>query len=473
MDDPTRDEWQQPDWVLRVLELTPEMVVAEVDAGNGYFTVRIARAVPAGQVIATALEPDMVRFLADRAAREHLPNVRAALATVDDPGLRPESVDRILIVDAWHRVPDRVRLAQQLARALRPGGEIAIFEFTREAAHGPPRARRLLLDTVLADLREAGLVARPSPFEIPGQSIALGIRPGGVGAGTALGAACVPRDQPSWSGPALVVEAVGAHVTICMSPPSGEPVCLAVEPRTGAALGAAAPLVGRRWGPPPVVVPRSKDAIAIDGRTVVVCRAGACERLPEAVPADVGEPPRIAVNAAGTEVFVVGDDESGDLYDIHTHARLAHASFGWGAGPPPPANSREVAFVGSSILVGDFADAGTYDRIVDPRRGGYALLDKPWALLPDHLVVHFDGLGRIDLYDLDASHRTVVQRRAGRPHQPNEGVIGAIAVVGADAVVVTQDPPATYFVDGKAHTISGPRPLPSCPGARPGGRGGP
>ena len=69
-DDPSRDAWQQPDKVIAALGLEPAMSVADVGAGTGYFTVRLARAVPQGQVIATDIEPDMVRYLGERASVE-------------------------------------------------------------------------------------------------------------------------------------------------------------------------------------------------------------------------------------------------------------------------------------------------------------------------------------------------------------------------------------------------------------------
>src|SRR5512143_3695049 len=80
-DDPSRDAWQQPDRVIAALALTPAMTVADVGAGTGYFSVRLARAVPQGEVLATDIEPDMVRYLGERATREHLPNIKAVLAT--------------------------------------------------------------------------------------------------------------------------------------------------------------------------------------------------------------------------------------------------------------------------------------------------------------------------------------------------------------------------------------------------------
>ena len=175
-DDPARDAWQHPDDVLAALALSPRMTVAAVGAGTGYFTVRLARAVPAGAVIATDIEPDMVRYLTDRARREHLANVRTVLGAADDPRLEPASVDRILVVDVWHHIADRAAYARGLAKALRPGGQIAIVDFTQTATHGPPRAHRLLPEVILADLAAAGLDAALSVVQLPDQFIAIGTR---------------------------------------------------------------------------------------------------------------------------------------------------------------------------------------------------------------------------------------------------------------------------------------------------------
>ena len=176
-DAPDRDTWQRPDAVIALLALAPEMTVADVGAGTGYFTVRLARAVPRGQVIATDIEPDMVRYLGERAAREHLGNVRAVLATADDPALEPSSVDRILVVDVWHHVADRRGYAVGLARALRPGGTIAIVDFTASATRGPPRPHRLAPETVIADLAAAGLDAKLATATLPEQYVVLGTKP--------------------------------------------------------------------------------------------------------------------------------------------------------------------------------------------------------------------------------------------------------------------------------------------------------
>ncbi|MCX5746244.1 MAG: class I SAM-dependent methyltransferase [Proteobacteria bacterium] len=175
-DDPARDAWQHPDDVVAALGLTPAMTVADVGAGTGYFTVRLARVVPEGQVIATDIEPDMVRYLTERAGKAQLANVHAVLATGADPKLAPRSVDRILIVDVWHHVEDRVGYARGLASALRPGGQVAIVDFTLAASHGPPPKHRLSPDAIIADLRAAGLDAVLSSTVLPEQYIVVGTR---------------------------------------------------------------------------------------------------------------------------------------------------------------------------------------------------------------------------------------------------------------------------------------------------------
>ena len=159
-DDPARDAWQEPDRVIAALALGPTMTVADVGAGTGYFTVRLARAVPQGEVIATDIEPDMVRYLAERAKKEQLANIDAQLAGATDPKLAPTSIDRILVVDVWHHLGDRAAYAKKLAAALNPNGFVMVVDFKLDAKHGPPPKHRLPPEAIVEDLRAAGLDAK-------------------------------------------------------------------------------------------------------------------------------------------------------------------------------------------------------------------------------------------------------------------------------------------------------------------------
>lgn len=160
LENPERDGWQKPAHVISLMQIRPGMTVADIGAGTGYFLAHLSRAVgPGGKVLGLDIEPDMVRYMTERAARENLTNVEARKVTTDDPGLAPQSVDRVLIVNTWHHVPARPAYAARLAMALAPGGMIYIVDFHMDTEHGPPRDHRLEAEAVVAELEAAGLEA--------------------------------------------------------------------------------------------------------------------------------------------------------------------------------------------------------------------------------------------------------------------------------------------------------------------------
>lgn len=156
-DDPARDQWQRPDVVIAGLALPEDAVVADVGAGTGYFAVRIARALPKGRVLGVDVEPDMVRYLRERAQREGLTNVVSLLSPVDDPRL-PEAVDLALVVNTVHHIEGRAAYFAKVKDSLKPGGRVVIVDFKMGPIPvGPPEAMRLTPDTVTAELSAAGL----------------------------------------------------------------------------------------------------------------------------------------------------------------------------------------------------------------------------------------------------------------------------------------------------------------------------
>jgi len=156
-DDPERDAWQKPDEVIRTLRLAADATVADIGAGTGYFAVRLARAVPKGRVYAVDVEPDMVRYLGERARREGLANLVAVQAVPDDARL-PAAIDVVLLVDSYHHIPARVEYFRRLRASLKPGGRVAIVDFRPEAPMGPPPAARVPSATVTEELARAGYV---------------------------------------------------------------------------------------------------------------------------------------------------------------------------------------------------------------------------------------------------------------------------------------------------------------------------
>jgi len=167
-DDPARDEWQKPDDVIRALKLAPEALVADIGAGTGYFAVRLARAVPKGRVYGVDAEPDMVRYLSQRAQREGLANLTAVAAKPADPSL-PAPVDLVILVDTYHHVPDRERYFRELKKVLKPGGRLAIVDFTLDSPVGPPKRARIAADRVKQELTRAGYALAEEHGFLPNQ----------------------------------------------------------------------------------------------------------------------------------------------------------------------------------------------------------------------------------------------------------------------------------------------------------------
>ncbi|MCX7892316.1 MAG: class I SAM-dependent methyltransferase [Burkholderiales bacterium] len=167
-DDPARDAWQKPHQVIQALALAPDAAVADIGAGTGYFAVRLAHVTPQGRVYAVDVEPDMVRYLAERAGRERLANLVAVQGTPDDPRL-PAKVDRALLVNVYHHIGDRERYFRRLGAHLGPGAEVAIIDFTRASPMGPPARERIPPEQVIAEMQRAGYrLARTHDF-LPNQ----------------------------------------------------------------------------------------------------------------------------------------------------------------------------------------------------------------------------------------------------------------------------------------------------------------
>jgi SAM-dependent methyltransferase len=154
-DDPARDAWQKPQAVIEALALAPAARIADLGAGTGYFTVRLASMLPEARVYAVEIEPNLLRYIKARARREHLGNVVAIKGAPDDPRL-PEKVDLVLVVDTYHHIAARAEYFRRLRSALRPGGRIAIIDFTLDSPYGPPRSARLAPAAVTAEMDTAG-----------------------------------------------------------------------------------------------------------------------------------------------------------------------------------------------------------------------------------------------------------------------------------------------------------------------------
>lgn len=174
-DDPARDTWQKPDHVVNLLGLRPGTTVADVGAGTGYFLARLSQKVgPTGQVLALDVEPDMVRYMTERAKKEGLANTTIRKVAPDDPALPPGGLDKVLIVNTWHHIGGRSAYAQKLSASLIAGGEVFIIDFTLDSPEGPPKHHRLPPERVMKELQAGGLEPRVLKEDLPYQYVIVG-----------------------------------------------------------------------------------------------------------------------------------------------------------------------------------------------------------------------------------------------------------------------------------------------------------
>jgi predicted methyltransferase len=167
-DDPQRDAWQKPHEVIQALKLKADAVVADIGSGTGYFSVRLAHMVPKGKVYGLDAEPDMVKYLADRAKRAGLNNVKAVLVKPGDAAL-PEKADLVILVDVYHHIEKREAYFRELQRSLKPGGRLAVIDFTMDSPEGPPKVARIAPEQVKAELQAAGYALKEAPAFLPNQ----------------------------------------------------------------------------------------------------------------------------------------------------------------------------------------------------------------------------------------------------------------------------------------------------------------
>jgi len=130
----SRDSWQQPEKVIRELGIQPGQRVADIGAGGGYFTFRLADAVGAtGKVYAVDIDAGMTAYLEQRAAKDGYRNIDVVMAEPDDPRLPEDSVNLIFICDTYHHLEDRTAYFARAKRYLRPGGRVAIIDHSGKA----------------------------------------------------------------------------------------------------------------------------------------------------------------------------------------------------------------------------------------------------------------------------------------------------------------------------------------------------
>ncbi len=142
----SRQQWQQPERVVEDLNLRPGAKVADIGAGRGFFTYRLARAVgEKGRVYATEISERAIRAVADRVKAEKIKNIEVVISEATDTKLDSNSLDAAVICLVLHHVPEKLRgpLTKDICRALRPGGYLYILDWRVDAKIQHDKNRRI------------------------------------------------------------------------------------------------------------------------------------------------------------------------------------------------------------------------------------------------------------------------------------------------------------------------------------------
>jgi SAM-dependent methyltransferase len=133
-----REAEERPSLVIQSLkDISPDAVIADIGAGTGYYSFRLAKLVPKGKVLAVDIQPEMLTILTQKAHKEQVSNVQPVLGTEKDPNLPANTVDLILLVDVYHELAYPKEMMAGLVKSLKTGGKIILLEFKAEDAKVP------------------------------------------------------------------------------------------------------------------------------------------------------------------------------------------------------------------------------------------------------------------------------------------------------------------------------------------------
>lgn len=151
-----RAAWQKPDAVVAALHLAGTETLVDVGAGSGYFTFRFAKALPRGKVIATDVDPEMIRHIHHKVLTQGIRNVKVVLAGPKDPSV-DAAADVVFVCDVIHHVDGREAWLRKLAAEMKPGARLVVIEFKEgKLPEGPPEPVKIPKAKLVSMLEAAG-----------------------------------------------------------------------------------------------------------------------------------------------------------------------------------------------------------------------------------------------------------------------------------------------------------------------------
>jgi ubiquinone/menaquinone biosynthesis C-methylase UbiE len=177
-----RQRAERTDLLVDNLELEPQHVVADIGAGTGYFTFPISTRVPQGKVLAVDIQPEMLAIIAARKKsgeqEQRWSNIETILGTESNPNLPNDTVDLILMVDAYHEFSYPQEMGEAMVRALKPGGRIAMVEYRMEDPSVPiKRLHKMSVKQAKKEMAALGLTFLSNKSILPQQHLMIFEKP--------------------------------------------------------------------------------------------------------------------------------------------------------------------------------------------------------------------------------------------------------------------------------------------------------
>jgi ubiquinone/menaquinone biosynthesis C-methylase UbiE len=179
LDRPEREQEEQPEKAIKALQLRPGMQIGEIGAGTGFYALRIARRIlPGGTVFANDIQPRMLELLRRKAESQKISNLKTVLGSESDPGLPEHVLDLVLMVDVYHELSHSEAVLQNIAKELKPGGQLVLLEFRKEDPNVPIRPEhKMSVAEVKAELGAEGYFLDRAVETLPMQHILFFTRP--------------------------------------------------------------------------------------------------------------------------------------------------------------------------------------------------------------------------------------------------------------------------------------------------------
>lgn len=179
LDRPEREREERPDLVIQAMDLRPGQVVADLGAGSGYFTFRLAAQVGnSGKVLGVDIQDAMLATIRHRAAAMGVTNVEEIKGTDTDPKLPANGVDQVLMVDVYHELAYPYEVMTNVRTALKPGGHVVFVEYRKEDPRIPIKElHKMSVAQLTREMNAVGLVHLRTVETLPAQHIVIFAKP--------------------------------------------------------------------------------------------------------------------------------------------------------------------------------------------------------------------------------------------------------------------------------------------------------